>query len=113
MSAAAVKTYNFSTRSFRYTNKSYVQQILFDDFKTKKKNKIYKVVVSDQNHLAVGFSIINRVFFFFLPDIVNPTVVGRVLSAARSENPKLRNVANVFLTDFCTERDVQAATEIC
>lgn len=43
-------------------------------------------------------------------DIVNPSVVGRVLLHARSENPMLRNVANIFLTDICTGSDIQTAT---
>lgn len=42
-------------------------------------------------------------------DIVNPSIVGCMLLHARSENPKLRNVANIFLTDFCTEHDIQSA----
>lgn len=48
-------------------------------------------------------------FSFFFADIVNPSVVGHVLRHSRSDNPKLRNVANVFLTDLCTERDLRAA----
>lgn len=44
-------------------------------------------------------------------DIVNPYVVGRVKwHAGRTANPRLRNVVNVFLTDFCTEQDIRTAT---
>ncbi|VVC36442.1 Armadillo-type fold,Armadillo,Armadillo-like helical [Cinara cedri] len=59
-------------------------------------------------------SCITTLMYLYVPeiktDIVNPSVVGRVLSHARSENPRLKNVANIFLTDFCTGNDIQTAT---
>jgi hypothetical protein len=48
-------------------------------------------------------------FHTFFSDIVNPSIVGSILSHAQSENPRLRNVAKIFLTDFCNEQDIHSA----
>jgi len=58
-------------------------------------------------------SCITTLMYLYAPeiktDIVNPSTVGYMLLHAQSENPKLRNVAKIFLTDFCTEHDIQTA----
>ncbi|XP_022160857.1 armadillo repeat-containing protein 7 isoform X2 [Myzus persicae] len=66
--------------------------------------------IDDDN---IILSCITTLMYLYAPeiktDIVNPSIVGCMLSHAESENPKLRNVAKIFLTDFCTEHDIQTA----
>ncbi|XP_050548941.1 armadillo repeat-containing protein 7-like isoform X2 [Daktulosphaira vitifoliae] len=42
-------------------------------------------------------------------DIVNPSIVGCIMHYAQSENPRLKNVAKIFLDDFCSENDIKTA----
>ncbi|XP_050438134.1 armadillo repeat-containing protein 7 isoform X2 [Adelges cooleyi] len=61
----------------------------------------------------ITLSVVTTLMYLYTPeiktDIINPSIVGCVLHYAQSENPRLRNVAKIFLEDFCTEKDIQTA----
>lgn len=41
-------------------------------------------------------------------DITSDKVIEQILRRAKSDNPRIRNLAKVFLEDYCTAEQVQS-----
>ncbi|XP_069981351.1 armadillo repeat-containing protein 7 [Penaeus vannamei] len=62
-------------------------------------------------HESVVLSAITTLMFLVTPeskrDITSDKVIEQILQRAESDNPRIRNLAKVFLEDYCTPEQVQ------
>lgn len=49
----------------------------------------------------------------FVAEITDGNVVRQVVTLTTSDDPRIRNLANIFLDDYCTPEQVLKAKNLC